>query len=104
MTKKQQLYFLLESFLKDSYDVDSFCKAFEGVFYPNVPYEELEVIELNAFKTLAEVVVRFSPFVEDLEKYPDVYRTENEVREAIYIAVSTLSGKCSNTRVNLERG
>lgn len=93
MTKKQQLYYLLEAFSQGQYEVETFCKAFEEVFYPDVPYDELIPDELMAFEGLAEVVVRFSPFSDDLNAYPKVYRTEDEVRKAINAATDKLMKK-----------
>ncbi len=93
MTKKQQLYYLLEAFSQGQYDVEKFCKAFEEVFYPDVPYDELVPDELMAFEGLAEIVVRFSPFSEDLKAYPKVYRTEDEVRKAINATADKLMKK-----------
>ena len=91
MTKKQQLYYLLEAFYRNEYDVKTFCSAFEEVFYPNVPKEELTEFELSKFEDLAKTVVRFSPFEDDLKMYPGVYYAETDVENAIAIAYSELS-------------
>ena len=90
MTKKQQLYYLLEAFNRREYDVATFCKAFEEVLYPDIPSDELTPIELAQFEALAEIVVRFSPFDEDLKAYPKVYRTEVEIKNAIKATFSEL--------------
>lgn len=83
MTKKQQLYYLLEAFNQGEYNVPTFCQAFEEVFYPDVPVNELTDFELKQFDALAAIVVRFSPFEEDLKAYPKVYHTVEEVKIAI---------------------
>ena len=93
MTKRQQLYYLLEAFMRSEYDVETFCNAFEEVFYPDVPFDELTAGELLLFESLAEVVVRFSPFSEDLKTYPRVYRSEEEVKEAVNNAATKLLQK-----------
>jgi len=90
MTKKQQLYYLLEAFNHRKYDVSTFCKAFEEAFYPDIPSDELTAFELAQFEALAEIVVRFSPFDGDIKAYPKVYRTEAEVENAIQTACLNL--------------
>jgi hypothetical protein len=90
MTKKQQLYYLLEAFYHGKYDIATFCNAFEEVFYPDVPSDELTAFELAQFEALAEIVVRFSPFEGDIKAYPNVYRTEAEVKNAIHSTYSNL--------------
>jgi len=70
MTKREQLYYLLKAFMRNEYDVGTFCEAFEDIFYPDIPYEDLTSDELDLFESLAKVIVRFSPFDEDLVAYP----------------------------------
>ena len=91
MTKKQQLYYLLEAFNRKEYDVKTFCSAFEEVFYPDVPKEELTEFELSKFEDLAKIVVRFSPFEDEIKKLPNVYYSEEDVKNAIEIACLELS-------------
>ena len=83
MGKKEQLYYLVKAFLRNEYSIDSFCDTFENVFFPDVPYNELNSNELFLFESLAEIVVKFSPFDEDLEAYPGVYRNAEDVKNAI---------------------
>lgn len=90
MTKKQQLYYLLKAFYHREYDVPTFCRAFEEVFYPDIPSDELTAFELAQFKSLAEVIVRFSPFDGDLKAYPKVYCTEAEVENSVRIVYANL--------------
>jgi len=97
MTKHQQLFYLLEAFNRGEYDVKTFCEAFEGVFYPDVPRDELTAFELSQFEALGEIVVRFSPFEEDLKAYPKVYNTETDVINAIQTAYSALVMKNTNS-------
>ena len=93
MTKQQQLYYLLEAFPRGEYDVKTFCKAFEDVFYPDIPKDELTTAELSQFEALGEVVVRFSPYEEDHKAYPKAYHTETDVKKAIETASSKLLAK-----------
>ena len=83
MTKKQQLYYLIEEFVKGNYSVKSFCQAYEDIFYPDFPKHELTSEEVSKFEFLGGVVSRFSPFDEDVKLYPNVYFTEEQVKESI---------------------
>ena len=91
MDKRQQLYYLLNGFVKGSYDIVSFCKAFEEIFYPDIPQGELTLFELKRFEALGDIVVRFSPFDEDLKMYPDIYKSGKEVEKAIHHAIEDLA-------------
>ena len=90
MTKKEQLYYLLLAFKRGKYDIPTFCEAYEGVFYPDVPRDELTPSELAVFEALGEVVARFSPYEDDLKTYPGAYHTAKEVETAIQKASSDL--------------
>lgn len=90
MTKREQLYYLLEAFKRGEYDIPTFCIAYEHVFYPDIPYDELTHSELAVFDALGEIVARFSPYEHDLKAYPKVYRTAKEVETAIQKASSDL--------------
>jgi len=91
MTKKEQLYYLLNAYLKKEYDVKTFCKAFEDTFYPDTPSDELTPKEYEIFEKLGEKVVRFSPFEEDLKKYPGVYFSGIDIDNAINTCLSDLA-------------
>lgn len=90
MTKRQQLYILLDAFLHEKYDEKTFCDAFEDLFYPNVPKDELSEFELLQFEALGNVVTRFTPFEEDAENYPGIYRTKADVKKAANICSQNL--------------
>ena len=92
MNKRQQLYYLLESFLKNEYEIQSFCDAFEKIFYPSIPGNELTPDELKLFEALGEIVTRYTPFAEDLENYPGVYKSGTDVKNAIYTIADKLKG------------
>jgi len=83
MTKKEQLYYMLNTYNKGEYSVSAFCNAFEEVFYPDIPYDELTPHELDVLKKLGERITRFSPFEEDLKNYPKVYFSDKNINDAI---------------------
>jgi len=90
LTKKEELYYLLKAFKRGEYDVILFCDVFEDIFYPDVPVDELSAFELEKFKDLAKIVVRFSQYEEDHKLCPNAFRTVEEVNAAIDIAYSAL--------------
>lgn len=90
MTKRQQLYYMLEEFIRGGYDVSTFCDAYHDVFYPDIPYEELSEFELHHFEALGKVTARFSPHKEDHELCPGAFFTENDVIKTISLVYSTL--------------
>ena len=90
MNKREQLYWLLHLYKIRECDVVTFCKAFEGVFYPDQPQTEMSSEEFSIFRQLAEVIVRFTPFIEDKQLYPDVYKNDKEVIGAITVAIEKL--------------
>jgi len=90
MTKKEQLYYLLNAYQKKEYDVKTFCQAFEGIFYPDTPSAELTKKEYKIFDGLGEKILRFSPFEEDEKKYPKVYFSEADINRAINECFSEL--------------
>ena len=90
MLKKDMLYYLLKEFVKGNYTVHSFCDAFCDVYYTDFPKNELCEREINTFDALGIVISRFSPYDEDIMKFPGVYATESDVVLAIKTALETL--------------
>ncbi|MCL2284977.1 MAG: hypothetical protein FWC32_01270 [Firmicutes bacterium] len=93
MTKKQQLYYLLEAFQRGEYDIATFCDVFYTIFYPDIPSDELTTSELSAFEALGRIVARFSPYEEDIKLHPNAFYTEDGVKNAIEVAYSELALK-----------
>ena len=90
MTKKEQLYYMLKAFKLGEYDIATFCDAFEDVFYPDRPKDELTLQEWEWFNRLGDIVVRYSPYLKDTKLYPKAYYTDEEVKKAIEKAYSEL--------------
>ena len=91
MTKREQLYYLLEAFKRGEYDIPTFCIAYDHVFYPDIPYDELTHSELAVFEALGEVILRFSQYEDDFKACPKAFYTAREVETAIQKASSDLS-------------
>lgn len=91
MTAREQLFFLLKEFSEGKYTVPSFCDAFEDVFFPDIPRDELNYHEIDLFEKLGEIIARYTPYEDDLRKYPGVYKSETEVKSAIKFVLSELT-------------
>lgn len=90
MDAKRQLYYLLENVKKGKYDINTFCNLFTVTFNVECDYESLSKTELNVFSELEQYTSRFSPFAEDLKKYPNTYYNEETIKEQIDIALAKL--------------
>lgn len=67
MTKKQQLEYLLEAYIKNEYDIRTFCDEFTRIFFQEVNDEDvINKDELELFNKLARECDRYSPYKEDL--------------------------------------
>lgn len=67
MTKKQKLEFLLKSYIKNEYDIKTFCDEFTRIFYQEENDEDIiSNEELILFKNLAHECDRYTPYKEDL--------------------------------------
>ena len=91
MNKKEQLYYLLKEFCKNKYDVSSFCTEYERVLYSDLPHDDLNEFELSQFYELGKIVVRFSPFIDDIENFPGVYYSKEEIEYSIKKTYNTLT-------------
>lgn len=80
---KEKIYYLLRAYTRGEYDVRTFCDVFEETFYHEVDSEDLTLRELKVLSELGEKLVRFSPYEEDLEKYPGVYYGCEEIDKEI---------------------
>ena len=84
MSRKDQLLYLLTSFCRGDYSLPAFCSAFEDVFFPAPPQVEFSTQEFEQLSILAEMVSRYSPYTEDIKKYPNVYFDDDRVRTKIH--------------------
>lgn len=88
---KRRLYWLIELYLADKIDANTFCDEVYYSYGQEIDTGTLNSIEKEAFKALYIVTDRFSPFASDFKLAPGVYKNENEVREAAVQARKTLS-------------
>ena len=92
MTTKQKLHYLLEAYKCENYDTATFCDQLTSIlYYENNGINELNGNEKECFDTLGQIAERHSPFEADHKNYPNVYRTNEEVRAAFERAYLLLS-------------
>jgi hypothetical protein len=72
MTNSKALYYLLEQYLCDKINTDTFCDKFTTTYGLETEYEKLSTEEHQLFSNLWDFTKRFSPYEEDL-KLPNVY-------------------------------
>jgi len=83
MSKKEQLYYLLEAYHQNKYDLVSFCDELSRIlFYESNGVKELNDIEKEYFETLASITERYSPYEDDL-RLSKWYVDDKTVQEAI---------------------
>ena len=94
MTKKQQLEYLLESYMKNEYDIKNFCDEFTRIFFQEVNDEDvINKEERELFNKLARECDRYSPYKEDLllsKYFVDDKYIDNIIRKTykLYLSLS----------------
>jgi hypothetical protein len=76
----ERLHFLLEQYLSDKINTNTFCDHFTDTYGLETESESLSALEQKLFRSLYEFTGRFSPYEEDL-KLPNVYYNEQEIRD-----------------------
>lgn len=89
MSKKDQLYYVLKTFLKGEYQTTDFCDNYERIYNLELDKKVLNTVEKESFEKLFNTVVYFSEFPEDRKKYSG-YKNENDIQEAAEEAAKTL--------------
>lgn len=83
VTDKRKLYWLIDQYLNNVLDADTFCDEYYDSFDLNIDSDTLTKEEHDAFWALSKIVHRFSPFEDDIKKYPGTYFTEEDLRAKI---------------------
>jgi len=78
---KKKLYILLKKYIDDEINTVNFCEEFSITYDLKIDHDQFSVEEGKIFKILSTYVDRHSPFEEDFIKHPNVYYTDQEIRE-----------------------
>lgn len=93
MTNKQQLEYLLEAYIKNEYDIKTFCDEFTRIFFEELSDEDIiSKDELELFNKLARECDRYTPYKEDLSlsKYFVDDKYIDKIIRATYISYCSL--------------
>lgn len=90
---KRRLNWLIDQFLENKIDAETFCDEFHECYGLELGLDALTPLEEEIFYELSVVANRFSPFEEDLIKYPGTYFTEAELRQKIIDTKNKLTTK-----------
>lgn len=80
---KNFIYNIIDMYLAGKIDASTFCDEFYYSYDLELDHDFLNENEKKVFSDLGKVVDRFSPFDEDLKKYPKVYFSEKELKKCI---------------------
>ena len=80
---KRRLYWLIDSYLSKEVTAKFFCDEYYYCYDLELDDEFLTDLEKDNFSRLSAVVSRFSEFKEDIENYPGIYFTEQELKQKI---------------------
>lgn len=90
MTKKEQLYFLLNGMDNGEIEINTFINQFIKIFDLEIDYDELSKDEYTILGNVSDMAARFSDSEEDL-KLPNVYYSEKQVREEVTRSLEALA-------------
>lgn len=90
VTKKEQLYYLLNDLCHGEIEINNFTIQFTKIFDLEIDYDELSEKEYTVFDNLSDMAGRFSDSAEDL-KLPNVYYNEKQIRDGVSHALKELS-------------
>lgn len=82
MTEKEQLWYLINGLLNNSYDIRIFCSEFTRIYDLEADYEQLTEQENNEFRDLSEMAGRFSDDEEEL-KIPNMYYSKENILDKV---------------------
>lgn len=90
MTKKEQLYFLLNGLDNGEIEINNFTNQFMKIFDLEIDYDELSKEEYTILGNVSDMANRFSDSEEDL-KLPNVYYSEKQIREEVTRSLEALA-------------
>lgn len=89
MTKKEQLYYLLNGLNHGEIEINKFTNQFMKIFDLEIDYDELSKKEYTVLGNVSDMSARFSDNAEDL-KLPKVYYSGKQIRDEVSHALKEL--------------
>lgn len=90
MTKKEQLYYLLNGLNHREIEINNFTNQFMKIFDLEIDFDELSKKEYIVLGNVSDMAARFSDDAEDL-KLPNVYYSEKQIRDEVSQALKELT-------------
>lgn len=90
MTGKEKLLYLISHYKSGNYSTDDFCNLYINAFVHENESNDFTNEEWEQFEQLMHIASRYSPYVEDIVKYPKVYHAETDIVNAVELAYSIL--------------
>lgn len=87
---KKYLYWIIECYISNKITGAVFCDAFYNCYDLELNHKSLSEDELRIFEKLDFVVERYTPFKEDILRYPDIYSNDEQLRTAVQNAKDEL--------------
>ena len=87
---KKYLYWIIECYISNKITGAVFCDAFYNCYDLELNHKSLSEDELRIFEKLDFVVERYTPFKEDILRYPDIYSSDEQLRTAVQNAKDEL--------------
>lgn len=82
MTKKEQLYYLLNGLHNGEININVFTNQFMKIFDLEINYDDLSEKEYTILGNVSDMAARFSDSIEDL-KLPNVYFSEQQIKDEV---------------------
>jgi hypothetical protein len=81
MTIREQILFAIQLYCRGEYETATFCDVIGGLYYFEPSgYRYFQGEEKALLDQLLAITERFSPYGDDFIKYPNVYHTEEDVK------------------------
>lgn len=92
MGVRDEILLSLQYFAQGEYDLKTFCDVFISLYYgASSGYKLFGGVERAELDKIAQAAVRYSPFPDDIERYPNTYCSERQAGEIIRDAISRLT-------------
>jgi hypothetical protein len=91
--RKDELYKLINLFLNHSINTIDFCDQYYDLYEFNLDGEKLDATEQKLYSELNYIISRFSMFPDEIEKYPNTYYSEIELREKAMTIMKALEAQ-----------
>ena len=80
---KKYIYHIINQYLSGEITIGQFCDEFYYCYDKELDYDTLTEKEDKLFGEISAISSRFSPFIEDLIKYPGPFFTEGDLSSKI---------------------